>query len=120
MRILVIGDFHGEVPAKLKRKIRKINFDFILSPGDFAGGNFGKELLKYEIMLYKKYGANLNNLPKSLKKEVEEKYAGWNKEAIKNSEGVINWLKSLEKPVYFVYGNWDFLKKERKGLTKTL
>lgn len=37
MKILAIGDFHGKFPVSLQKKIKKINPDLIVSPGDFCG-----------------------------------------------------------------------------------
>ena len=37
MRILVIGDFHGIFPEKLKKKISKEEFDLIIAVGDYFG-----------------------------------------------------------------------------------
>ena len=37
MKILAIGDFHGKFPEKFFRRIKKENFDIILSVGDFCG-----------------------------------------------------------------------------------
>jgi hypothetical protein len=36
VRILAMGDFHGKIPYKLKKKIEKLAFDVIISPGDFG------------------------------------------------------------------------------------
>ena len=39
MKMLVLGDFQGKFPFKLKRKIEKIKdeIDFIVGLGDYAG-----------------------------------------------------------------------------------
>ena len=40
MKILVIGDFHGKFPVKLKEEVKKV--DIVLCTGDLGGS---KELL---------------------------------------------------------------------------
>jgi hypothetical protein len=37
MRILAIGDFQGTFPEKLKRKLKKEEFDIVVGVGDYAG-----------------------------------------------------------------------------------
>jgi len=117
MRILTIGDFHGKVPRNLKKFVKRNRIDLIVSQGDFSGGSFGKELLDYEEKICRKYGPIRKKWPKEIKKEADKKYKKWNKEAILNSEKVLNYLKKINIPLYFVHGNWDFFKKERKEFT---
>jgi len=37
MKILVVGDFQGVFPEKLKRKIAGEEFDFVVGVGDYGG-----------------------------------------------------------------------------------
>jgi len=54
MKILIIGDFHGKFPAKLKKKAKKI--DLVVSLGDFCPFSLRKEFFKYS---YRKENSEL-------------------------------------------------------------
>ena len=48
MRFLLVGDFHGKFPSKLKNKIKKEKFDYILCTGDLANlDKIRKYIFKY-------------------------------------------------------------------------
>ena len=50
MRILAIGDLHGKFSEKLRKRLKKEEFDFILSVGDFSGVD---EFYPFLIKLFK-------------------------------------------------------------------
>lgn len=103
MKILVIGDFHGKVSAKLKKEISKREFDFIISVGDYAG-------IK-EWYSYIKYVFNLKILSAERKSPQEfygkEKYKDLIKKDFKAGEEVFKFLDSLGKPGFYIFGNGD-------------
>jgi hypothetical protein len=49
MRILVIGDFGGVFSEKLKRKLKKEEFDLIVGLGDYAGIKEWKPFVMYNL-----------------------------------------------------------------------
>lgn len=101
MNILIIGDFHGKFPLKLKKKIKKEKFDIILSMGDFCGSEKLSEIIfKYY------YGKNKKEL-KKLPKKVKDSYEEFSKKAVLNGVRVLKEIKKLKKPFYAVHGNWD-------------
>jgi len=117
MKILATGDFHGSIPKNLNKIIEKNKIDIIISPGDFSGGAFGEKLLRYEEEICRKYGVIRSQWPKEIKRVADKKYEKWNRKAILNSEKVLKYFKKMNMPFYFVHGNWDFLKRERKEFT---
>ena len=64
MKILVIGDFHGKFPQKLKNKLKKKRFDLVVGLGDyFPFGSrklffkhcYGTDLEVWDVIGKKKY-----------------------------------------------------------------
>lgn len=102
MKILIIGDFHGKLPLKIKKLTKKC--DFILSTGDFGGSD---KLLK--VIFKNFYGKWWEVVgPKKAKKLTMEDY--------NSGKRIINQLNKLGKPIYTIHGNWDFedLKHQRR------
>ena len=101
MKILVIGDFHGTFPAKLKKQISKEKVDFIVGVGDYAGV---EEWTKYILYIF--------NLKKLEDRESAEKFYGKKKykelmkKDFKQGEKVLKELNSLGKGFY-IFGNGD-------------
>lgn len=100
LKILTIGDFHGKMPAKLKARVRKISYDIVLCTGDLADTN------KIRDLIFKNWDTLKDKelediLPKKFFKQITVK-------AINSMQPLINWLSSLKKPVYLVYGNGDY------------
>lgn len=98
MRILVIGDFHGDLSKSLENKIKKINPDLILSPGDFCGD---KTLSKFFFKkIYGKKDESISLKDLLILKGLEE---------ISFRRGVllIKNLKKLKIPMFSIRGNWD-------------
>lgn len=58
MRILVVGDFHGKFPTKIKQQAKKV--DLVISLGDFPPWSLKKDFFKYcyskEIELWEVVG----------------------------------------------------------------
>ncbi len=94
MKLLAIGDFHGCFPPKLKDLAKDV--DLILCTGDFGGSD---DLLN---VLFKNLGGDwIENVgEKKAKSLIEEDYESGKK--------ILKELNDLKKPVYFVFGNWDF------------
>jgi Icc-related predicted phosphoesterase len=103
MKILVVGDFHGKFPKNLKKEV--IKADLILCTGDFGGSDrLLKIIFKYfHNKWWKKVG------PKLAKQYVLEDYNSGKK--------IIEELNSLNRPVYIVPGNWDFIQKSKLDRT---
>lgn len=104
VKILVVGDFHGKFPSKLKKEAKKA--DFVLSTGDFGGSD---RLLK---VIFKYFSEGWHNIvgPKKTKEYIMEDY--------NSGKNILKELNSLGKPVYTISGNWDFVRKsslERTG-----
>lgn len=101
MKILAIGDFHGKFSDKDFNKLKKLDFDLILSVGDFCGNEkLGKLFFKY---WYGKSKEEIKKIPKRVKEEVKI----LEKKSVRDGMIVLNKLKQFNKPFYTVLGNWD-------------
>ncbi len=98
MRILAIGDFHGNFPKKIERIIEKEKIDVIVSLGDYPSFSLKKEFFKYSFLNYKK------NLWDFVGKK---KYKEKRKKDNKKGEDVLKKLNKLHVPVFTVLGNHD-------------
>lgn len=99
MKILIIGCFHGKFPNKL-RQIAK-SCDFILSTGDFGGSE------KLRKFMFKNFTADYTD--KLGKKKTKEYYL----EDYRHGKKIIKELDRLNKPIYTIDGNWDFMRMAR-------
>lgn len=114
MKFLLIGDFHGRIPAKLKNKIKKEEFDYVLCTGDlYYFDRFRKLLFKY----WKETNGMSNKLLKIIGKKEYNKLENEYKLSIKN---ILTFLNSLDKPTYIVYGNVDTTLKAPWATKKNL
>jgi len=101
MRILVIGDIHGNL-SKLKKEIPKHDFDFIIGIGDYAGIDEWYSYVKYYF-----------NLKKGTKRKTAEEFFGKQKlnrlikKDFEAGKKVLSFLDSLNKPGFFIFGNGD-------------
>ncbi len=101
MKILAIGDFHGKFSAEDFNKLKKLDFDLILSVGDFCGNErLGKLFFKY---WYGKSKEEIEKIPKRVKKEVKN----LEKKSVGDGLSVLSKLEQFNKPFYTVLGNWD-------------
>ena len=98
MKILVIGDFHGEFPKKFERIIKKEKIELVVSLGDYPPFHYrklwfkhcyGKEVELWEVIGKKKY------------KELVLK-------DLKMAENALKKLNKLPVPVYTTLGNIDY------------
>lgn len=101
MKILVLGDFHGRFPNKLKKASKKV--DLIISVGDFGGISEWYSYFRYVFRAQKK------DLPIIPAKDFfgKEKYKSLRKKDEKSAKKVLSELNSLGKNVFFVFGNTD-------------
>ncbi|MDD5133329.1 MAG: metallophosphoesterase [Candidatus Nanoarchaeia archaeon] len=104
-----MGDFHGKFPIKLKNKIKKEDYDYILCNGDFAN----TDLIRKYIFKYwtSKNWWEIIGIKKA--KQIE-------KESFDSGLKIIKSLNSLGKKVYLVWGNADFYKDFLTGKEKVL
>ncbi|MBU0957253.1 MAG: metallophosphoesterase family protein [Nanoarchaeota archaeon] len=98
MKILAIGDFHGKFPSKLKKKIKKEEFDLIVSVGDYCGNKqlgdlFFKHVYGSDQELWEFIGKKKNN-------QLEKKN-------YESGVKILNELRKLDKPIIGITGNWD-------------
>ncbi|MFA5953014.1 MAG: metallophosphoesterase [Candidatus Pacearchaeota archaeon] len=106
MRILVIGDFHGKFPKKLKERILKEKVDLIFSVGDHPDTSVFRNL---EF----KYWKNLDTL--SLEEIIgKKKFSDLLRRQSNSQLNILKELKSFNKPLFLIYGNSDLLDKEAK------
>ncbi|HVY01845.1 MAG TPA: metallophosphoesterase [Candidatus Nanoarchaeia archaeon] len=98
MKILAIGDFHGNFPKSIKEIIKKEKIDFVLSNGDFFPFWYRKLWFKHcyakNVNLWEVIGKN--------------KYKNFILKDLKMGEKAIKALNELPVPVYTVVGNLDY------------
>jgi len=101
MKILAIGDFHGTFSDKDFNKLKKLDFDLILSIGDFCGNErLAKIIFKY---YYGKSKKEVRSIPKKIKEEEKR----LDKKAVFDGIKVLRKIRNFGKPFYFIHGNWD-------------
>jgi Icc-related predicted phosphoesterase len=99
MKILALGDFHGEFPSFISRFINKQGVDLVISTGDYPSFSTGKLFFKYV------YGKRDTELWEVIGKN---KYKKMTSRDHKKGEEVIKKLNSLSVPVITVFGNHDY------------
>ena len=105
MKMLVLGDFQGKFPFKLKRKIEKIKdeIDFIVGLGDYAGIDEWKPYIMKYIKIMKVSGRQ-----ESFEDFVgRKKYNSLMKKDFELSKKVCKILDSFGKPIHYIFGNSD-------------
>ncbi|MDD9954247.1 MAG: metallophosphoesterase [Candidatus Woesearchaeota archaeon] len=103
MKLLVIGDFQGVFPAKLKRKLKKEAFDAVIALGDYAGIEAWNPYLLYALRCFKD-----GDFPPSAKEFFgKKKYKQLRKKDQEGAARVFRELNALGKPVFFIFGNHD-------------
>jgi Icc-related predicted phosphoesterase len=98
MKILAIGDFHGDFPKSINKLIEKEKIDFVVSNGDFFPFWYRKLWFKHC------YTKNVNLWEVIGKK----KYKEYILKDLKAGEKSIKSLNELPVPVYTVVGNLDY------------
>lgn len=101
--MLVVGDFQGVFPAKLKRKIKKEDFDLVVGVGDYGGVMDWKPFI-FDIFRRLKRGDERISPKefygkKRFKKIVEKDF--------RETKKVLLELDRIGKPVILVFGNTD-------------
>ena len=107
MKILVIGDFHGKFPEKIKKIAKREKIDFFISVGDHPDTS---ELRRLEFKYWNKL-TNGGDFEEIVGKEKLRKLMNKN---IASMDKPLKALKSFGKPVFAIYGNSDTLDKEAK------
>lgn len=103
MKILVIGDFQGKLPDKLRKSILKKDFDLVVGVGDYAGIS---EWRSYFLDYFKRAVSGKE-------RKTPEQYfgkKGYKKLLEKDSESfkkVFSFMNELNRRTVFVFGNGD-------------
>jgi len=97
MKILAISDLHGKIPKGLKKLAKDV--DSIICCGDFADSDQIRKVI-FKCWSTKKWWevTGVRKAEKMLK------------DSFNSGINVMNYLNSLDLPVYFVFGNTDFYK----------
>lgn len=101
MRILVLGDFHGKFPSKLKSIVKKDKIDVVVSVGDYPPFSMEKEFFKY---VFAKENVNLWD------KEIlgKKKYKELRLKDLESAKEVLRKLDKLPVKVVSAIGNHDY------------
>jgi predicted phosphodiesterase len=105
MKIIALGDFHGEFPNKIKHLIKEEEPDLILSTGDYAGINEWRPLLKRAYKLREK-GKNVS-IEELLGKKEYQKLLNKDYNA---GKAIIKILNKINALTLSVFGNGDWYK----------
>jgi Icc-related predicted phosphoesterase len=103
MKILVVGDFQGSFPEKLKKKVSKEDFNLVLCVGDYGG------IADWRPWVMQ----NLRDARKGKEYLTAEEYFGKKKIKLlmkkdeKAAKSVLLTLDRLDKPIASVFGNTD-------------
>jgi len=103
MKAIILGDFQGVFPKKLKERLRKKDYDLIIGVGDYGGIN---EFRPYIRDLFIR-------LKKGMKRISPEEFFGKNKyknmvkKDFKQTKNVLKKINALNKPFFSVFGNTD-------------
>ena len=97
MKVLVVGDFHGKFPAKLKKRILKEKVDFVIGVGDYFPFGYREiwfeHCYKKEIDLWEVIGKN--------------KYKKLEMKDLNMGKKLLSQLNNLGKKIYSITGNID-------------
>ncbi len=103
MKILVVGDFQGNFPTRLKKKLDKEDFDLIIGVGDYAGISDWMKWVRYDFARAKKGLERISPQEFFGKKG----FANLLKKDRAAAKNVLRTLNSYGKKVIFVFGNGD-------------
>lgn len=98
MKLLVVGDFHGELPSFIERIMKKEKIDLVVSNGDYLPFHYRKIWFKYC------YGTGLELWEVIGKKN----YQRLIDRELREGENVLKKLNKLSVPVITVLGNADY------------
>ncbi len=103
MKILIIGDLHGQIPV-----IPFCKFDAIIAPGDFCSDAPKK-------FMFQALQEHLNNKKsKTTWYDLAGKHAVTMVEkSLADGRAVLEHLNTIDTPVYVVPGNWDWTGKDK-------
>tara|TARA_Y100000310_G_scaffold138285_1_gene137173 strand:- start:7528 stop:8391 length:864 start_codon:yes stop_codon:yes gene_type:complete len=103
MKILIVGDLHGQKP-----KIYFKDFDAIIAPGDFcsdAPRKYMFQALRRRLADYNYEGNWVGIIGKKRAKPMVQK-------SLRDGKKILEFLNSFGKPVFTVPGNWDWTGEE--------
>lgn len=98
MKILVVGDFHGEFPKWIPKLVKEKNINLVISLGDYPPFHYRKLWFKHcyhkDVKLWEVIG--------------KKKYKELVMKDLKMAENSLRGLNNLSVPVYTVLGNIDW------------
>ncbi len=105
MKILVVGDFQGKFPEKLKKKLKKEEFDLVIGVGDYSGLDDFRPWIMKRMKLAKE-GKEAPSIEEMMGKK---KFNELLKKDFERGKNVLKEINSLGKgkEVIFVFGNSD-------------
>jgi Icc-related predicted phosphoesterase len=104
MKILVIGDLHGQLP-----KMHFKEFDAVICVGDFCSSSRIWKIFKKS---YKQFIENPADYTEWYDIVGKKKAKRLVKESLDDGRKVLKALNNLNVPVYAIPGNWDFTDKD--------
>lgn len=110
MKLLVLGDLHGNFPKSLKKFVKKQKPDSVIYLGDFSNDDAERKII------FKHWNRILETGMKWWDIVGVEKAERMLKESFKSGITVMKQLNSLQIPVYFIFGNDDSYKYGNKSL----
>lgn len=109
LTILTIADVHGVKPVLAKKLIKKYNPDFLVCTGDLPVSDTMRRLI-FEHWRELKKGKTLEDVIG------KNKLLDLRKKAVNSTYKILDYLDSLGKKVYLIYGNHDYTDKDVKSL----
>jgi Icc-related predicted phosphoesterase len=100
MKILVLGDLHGQIP-----EIHFQDFDLIITPGDFCSGAARDYMFQALADRLKNPGKKTRWWQICGKKKAKEML----EQSKADGRKVLEKLNSIGRPVYIVPGNWEWI-----------
>ena len=98
MKILVVGDLHGNKP-----KIHFKDFDVIIAPGDFCSDGHKKYIFRAIREGMKNQDSDIEWYDFVGKRKARQMM----NKSLNDGRRILELLNSFKKPVYIVPGNWD-------------
>lgn len=109
IKILGIGDAHGEDFPNIKNIVKKEKIDFIICTGDLPEADEIRNIIFNNFILIHLFGFGIHHFMGI------KKYKKMVKKAEKSQEKIIKRLGSVDKKVFLVYGNNDYMKSDVRG-----